>query len=253
LANLGEEGREERGEGGGMGTSVPIGSPAEDGPDLCLSKNGTVPLDVSPPPSHTSIFELRRLDYDTILDLIPAGASVLDLGCGSGELLARLRGRGHRKIMGIEWDEQAIVACVRRGLDVVQTDLNKGLAAFADGQFDIVVLSQTLQAVLDPPRVLRDMLRVGRRGIVSFPNVAYRKLRAELAEQGRAPRVHAEYGFQWHNTPYVRSLSISDFEEFCRQQGFKICQQVALDTEANALVQDDPNLNADVAVMVLSV
>ncbi len=248
LANLGEEGREERGEGrgisesgslgGSMGTEVPIPLPS--------------PLSPLPSTSHTSIFEHRRLDYDTILDLIPPEASVLDLGCGTGELLARLRDRNHHQIMGIEWDEQAIVACIRRGLDVVQTDLNKGLAAFADGQFDIVVLSQTLQTVLDAPRVLRDMLRVGRRGIVSFPNVAYRKLRAELAEQGRAPRVHAEYGFQWHNTPYVRSLSISDFEEFCRQQGFKICQQVALDTEANAPVHDDPNLNADVAVMVLS-
>ena len=107
---------------------------------------------------------------------------MLDLGCGTGELLARLRDRDHHEIMGIEWDEQAIVACVRRGLDVVQADLNKGLAAFADGQFDVVVLSQTLQAVLDAPRVLHDMLRVGRRGIVSFPNVAYRKLRTELAE-----------------------------------------------------------------------
>jgi len=233
-----------------------------DCPNFRLSENGTVPLAASatPPsplqvptsPADTSIFQHRRLDYDTILDLIPPGASVLDLGCGTGELLARLRDRGHRQVMGIEWDEQAIVACVRRGLDVVQTDLNKGLAAFADGQFDIVVLSQTLQAVLDAPRVLHDMLRVGRRGIVSFPNVAYRKMRAELAQQGRAPRVHAEYGFQWHNTPYVRSLSISDFEEFCRQQGFKICQQVALDTEANAPVHNDPNLNADVAVMVLS-
>ena len=108
-------------------------------------------LPPSPSPAHTSIFQHRRLDYDTILDLIPPGASVLDLGCGTGELLARLRDRGHRQIMGIEWDEQAIVACVRRGLDVVQSDLNKGLAAFADGQFDIVVLSQTLQAVLDVP------------------------------------------------------------------------------------------------------
>ena len=83
--------------------------------------------------------------------------------------------------MGIEWDEQAIVACVRRGLDVIQADLNKGLPAFADGQFDFVVLSQTLQTVLDVPRVLGDMLRVGRQGIVSFPNVAYHKRRAELA------------------------------------------------------------------------
>ncbi len=126
------------------------------------------------------------------------------------------------------------MSCVRRGLDVVQADLNKGLAAFADGQFDFVVLSQTLQTVLDVPRVLRDMLRVGRRGIVSFPNVAYRKLRTELAELGRAPRVHAEHGFQWHDTPYLRFLSIADFEEFCRQQGFTIHQQIALDTAADS-------------------
>lgn len=251
LANLGDEGRGEgRGNSefgirkseisdGTMGTEVPIPHP-------------TVLAAHSHSSTETSIFQHRRLDYDTIIDLIPPEASVLDLGCGTGELLARLRERNHPKIMGIEWNEQSIVACVRRGLDVVQADLNKGLASFADGQFDIVVLSQTLQAVLDAPRVLHDMLRVGRRGIVSFPNVAYRKLRTELAEHGRAPRVHAEYGFQWHNTPYVRSLSIADFEEFCRQQGFKIVQQVALDTEADAPVHDDPNLNADVAIVVLS-
>ena len=157
---------------------------------------------------------------------------MLDLGCGTGGLLARLRQRGHRRIVGIEWDEQAILASVRLGLDVIHADLNKGLASFADGQFDIVVLSQTLQAVQDVPRVLHEMPRVGGRGIVSFPNIAYHKRRTELAEQGRAPRVHAEYGFQWHNTPYVRSLSIADFEDFCRQQGFTIHQRVALDTEA---------------------
>jgi len=213
------------------------------------------PLFPAPHPSlveATNIFHHQRLDYATILDLIPLEASVLDLGCGTGGLLARLRQRGHRRILGIEWDEQAILTCVRRGLDVVQADLNQGLPAMADGQFDFVVLSQTLQTVLDVPRVLRDMLRVGRRGIVSFPNVAYRKLRAELAEQGRAPRVHAEHDFQWYDTPYVRTLSIADFEDFCRQQGIAIHQRIALDTEADTLVQDDPNLNADVAVMVLS-
>ncbi len=103
-------------------------------------------------PHRTSIFHHHRLDYETIVDLVPAGASVLDLGCGTGGLLARLRDRGHRRLMGIEWDEQAILACVRRGLDVVQADLNKGLPALADGQFDFVILSQTLQTVFDVPR-----------------------------------------------------------------------------------------------------
>jgi homoserine O-acetyltransferase len=203
----------------------------------------------------TSIFHRHRLDYDTILELIPTTASVLDLGCGTGGLLARLRDRGHHReagLMGVEYDEQLVLACVRRGLDVVHTDLNKGLSSFADGQFDIVVLSQTLQTVTDVSRVLHDMLRVGRRGIVSFPNLAHRKLRAQLAELGRAPQVQAECGFRWHNTPYVRSLSIADFEEFCREQGFTIHREIALDTEADAQVEADPNLNADMAVVVLS-
>ena len=134
----------------------------------------------------------------------------------------------------------------------MQADLNKGLSAFADGQFDFVVLSQTLQTVLDVPLVLRDMLRVGRRGIVSFPNVAYRQRCAELAERGRSPLVHAEQGFQWYNTPSIRSLSIADFEDFCRETGIVIHQQIALDTVVNAVIHDNPNLNADVAVVVVS-
>ncbi|MEN6451954.1 MAG: homoserine O-acetyltransferase [Thermoguttaceae bacterium] len=214
-----------------------------------------LPSSLSPLPSPlapTSIFHQQRLDYETIVNLIPPGASVLDLGCGTGGLLARLRDRGHRRLMGIEWDEQAIVACVRQGLDVVQADLNQGLSGFTDGQFDFVVLSQTLQTVLDVSRVLGEMLRVGRRGIVTFPNVAYHQRRAELANEGRAPRVHAEQGFQWHDTPYVRSLSITDFQSFCREQGITIHDHIALDTVADQVIDENPNLNADVAVVVIS-
>jgi homoserine O-acetyltransferase/O-succinyltransferase len=176
----------------------------------------------------------------------------LDLGCGTGGLLARLRQRGHKRIVGIELNEQAILACVRRGLDVVQADLNKGLASFADRQFDFVILSQTLQAVMDVPQVLGEMLRVGRQGIVSFPNLGFHKLRTYLAQEGRAPRISAVQGFRWYNTPNVRFLSIADFEEFCREHQIQIHQRIALDTEAERRVTDDPNLNADVAIMVLS-
>ncbi|MGD0653207.1 MAG: homoserine O-acetyltransferase [Thermoguttaceae bacterium] len=198
-----------------------------------------------------SIFHHHRLDYNTILELIPPGSSVLDLGCGTGGLLARLRERGPCRVMGIELDEQAILACVRRGLDVVQADLNQGLPAFADGQFDFVVLSQTLQTVMDAPRVLADMLRVGRKSIVSFPNIAYKSHRRQLSEEGRSPHGHALQNFRWYDTPNVRFLSISDFEEFCREHRFNILQQIALDTEAEVQVQDDPNLNADLAIVVL--
>jgi homoserine O-acetyltransferase len=200
----------------------------------------------------TSIFHSRRLDYDSIVELIPPGAGVLDLGCGNGGLLARLRRRGCGNIMGIELDERAILACVRRGLDVVQADLDHGLSAFADGQFDFVVLSQTLQAVIDVQGVLKEILRVGRQGIISFPNIGYWKLRKHLYEEGRAPRAGSLLGYHWHNSPNVRFLSIADFEDFCRENQIKIHQQIALDTEAGCKVYDDPNLNADMAIVVIS-
>jgi homoserine O-acetyltransferase/O-succinyltransferase len=143
------------------------------------------------------------------------------------------------------------LACVRRGLDVVQADLNRGLPAFNEGQFDFVILSQTLQTVLDVHRVLSDMLRVGRRAIVSFPNLAYKKHRRQLAEEGRAPHGHSLQNFPWHDTPNLRYLSISDFEDFCRKHDFRILHQIALDTEAGKQVLENPNLNADVAIAVL--
>ncbi len=201
--------------------------------------------------SPKSIFHSHRLDYDTILELIPPGASVLDLGCGNGGLLARLRERGHGRVMGVELDEQAILDCVRRGLDVVQADLNQGLPGFADAQFDFVVLSQTLQTVMDVPRVLADMLRVGRRSIVSFPNLGYRCHRNQLTTEGRAPHGYGLETFHWYDTPNIRFLSIEDFQVFCQQHGFYILEQVALDTQSDNQVYDNPNLNADVAIVVL--
>lgn len=219
--------------------------------------DGSTPCETSPPvadPGHvspTSIFN-HRLDYESMLCLIPRGASVLDLGCGTGGLLARLHARGHERVMGLELDEQALLACVGRGLDVVQADLNKGLSSFADGQFDFVVLSQTLQTVKDVDRVLADMLRVGRKGIVSFPNLGYHKLRDYLAREGRAPQISALQGFHWHDTPNLRFLSIADFEAFCRNRGICIHKRIALDTEAGLEIDEDPNLNADLAIMVLS-
>jgi homoserine O-acetyltransferase len=203
-------------------------------------------------PDPTSIFHGRRIDYDHILGLIPPGASVLDLGCGNGGLLARLRARGDGRTVGVELDEQAVLACVRRGLDVVQADLNAGLGSFADRQFDVVVLSQTLQAVRDVQRVLDDMLRVGRRGIVSFPNFAYHKLRAVLADEGRAPRAGGQLRYPWYSTPNIRFFSIRDFEEFCQANGIAVHHRAAMDTETGRQVTRDANRNADLAIFVIS-
>lgn len=199
-----------------------------------------------------SMFHHRRLDYDLILNLIPESSAVLDLGCGTGGLLARLAARGHKRLVGIELDEQAILACVRRGLDVVHADLNDGLQAFGDAQFDFVVLSQTLQAVRDVEHLVAEMLRVGKQAIVSFPNFAHQPLRRQLAEHGRAPRVLPMQGYHWYNSPDMRFLSIADFEEFCRERSIRIHQCVAVDTQQRHQVFEDANLLADVAIFVMS-
>ncbi len=194
----------------------------------------------------------QRLDYDRLLELIPSEASVLDLGCGNGELLARLAERGSAPIAGVELDEQAVIGCVCRGLDVVQADLNEGLGAYGDGQFDYVVLSQTLQTILSVEDVVADMLRVGRKCIVSFPNFAYHKLRTMLAEQGRAPEAPGLLRFKWYNSPNIRCLSIADFEEFVAEKGIQVHRCIALDTEEGVEVEEDPNRNADLAIFVIS-
>jgi homoserine O-acetyltransferase/O-succinyltransferase len=200
----------------------------------------------------TSIFHERRLDYDRIVELIPPGASVLDLGCGTGRLLARLKQHNHRRLVGVELDEQKVLAALRRGLDVIQADLNEGLRAFGDQRFDCVVLSQTLQAVHDVEAVIEDMLRVGRTCIVSFPNFAYHKLRRMLAEDGRAPKSAGLLHYEWYNTPNIRFFTIADFDDFCRRKNTIVHRRIALDTETGTEVLHDPNLNADLAIFVIS-
>ena len=202
--------------------------------------------------SPTSVFHQHRLDYDRIIELIPPGASVLDLGCGGGGLLARIKQQNHQHLVGIELDESAVLAGIQSGLDVIQADLNKDLRIFADQQFDCVVLSQTLQAVRDVEGVIGNILRVGRQCIVSFPNLAYHKLRRILSEEGRAPRGYGWLSNNWYDTPDIRFLSINDFEEFCRKNHIHVHRRIALDTEAGKEVTNDPNLAADLAIFVIS-
>jgi methionine biosynthesis protein MetW len=154
--------------------------------------------------------------------------------------------------VGIELDELKILAAIRRDLDVIHADLNGGLRAFADQEFDCVVLSQTLQAVQDVQGVIADMLRVGRTCIVSFPNLAYGPLRRMLSEEGRAPRSYGWLRDKWYDTRDIRFLSIADFEEFCREQEIRIDRQIALNTEVGHEILQDTNLNADLAIFVIS-
>jgi len=194
----------------------------------------------------------HRIDYERILALIPRGATVLDLGCGRGGFLARLKQRGDRKVMGIELDERYVLGSIDRGIDVVQGDLNNGLAAFSDKQFDFVVLSKTLQTVFDVEHILDEMLRVGTRAIVSFPNLGHHEHVRRLGEEGKAPRTDPSPERSWYNASDVRFLTLTDFEEFCEKKKIRIHQKIALDTRQGKQVEDDPNRNADVMIVVMS-
>jgi homoserine O-acetyltransferase len=197
-----------------------------------------------------SIFFHNRLDLTRISELIAPGASVLDLGCGAGQLLSQLREQGSAELLGLELSPQAIVECVGQGLRVVQRDLDKGLGVFADGQFDVVVLSQTLQAMRRPDAVLREMLRVGKTGVVSFPNFAHAEAVRQLAEQGTSP-VTEGLPFPWWSSPSIRFFSIKDFEHLCRTLGISILSRIAIDTATGEQAGEDYNTRADMAICVL--
>ncbi len=194
----------------------------------------------------------HRIDYERILALIPKGAKVLDLGCGRGGFLARLKQRGDRQVVGIELEERYVLSSIDRGIDVIQGDLNDGLAAFSDKQFDFVVLSKTLQTVFDVEHILDEMLRVGTRAVVSFPNLGYHEHLRRLNEEGKAPRTDPAPEHFWYNASDVRFLTLTDFEEFCERKKIRIHQKIALDTHEGHQVSEDPNRNADVMIAVMS-
>lgn len=206
--------------------------------------------DAAPVMNVRSIFYKNRLDLARIEELIPCGASVLDLGCGAGQLLSRLRERGSGTLLGLELEPASIVDCVGRGLCVVQRDLDRGLASFADGQFDVVVLSQTLQAMRRPDLVLKEMLRVGKTGVVSFPNFAHESAVRQLVELGCSP-VTESLPFPWWSSPSIRFFSIKDFENLCAELGIEIMHRLAMDSGTGEPVEQDYNARADMAICVL--
>ncbi len=187
-----------------------------------------------------------RHDFAAIAQWIRPGAHVLDLGCGDGTLLRALRETRAANGYGIEIDDARIAASVRNGVNVIQSNLESGLSGFESNSFDYVILSQTLQAVRHTEDLLREMLRVGREGIVSFPNFGYWRLRTQIFLGGRMP-VSRNLPYEWYDTPNVHLFTIADFESFCSARGIRILEQVVMN-ERGERIGLLPNLLGAVAV-----
>ncbi len=196
---------------------------------------------------------MHRIDYSIIKELVPQGATVLDLACGGGELLSQLvRDKGVRG-SGVELSTEAVEACVVKGLSVFHGDLDEGLADFGDGSHDVVILSLSLQQLRRPRMILREMLRVGETAIVSFPNFAHWWARVQLFLGGRMPMTK-ELPYQWWDTPNIHLCTIRDFRALCREEGFRIEEErYLLSTEKPPPKRIyAPNLAARVAIFTVT-
>jgi methionine biosynthesis protein MetW len=186
----------------------------------------------------------QRPDYAAIAAWIPQGARVLDLGCGDGTLLKYLQQTRGVTGYGVEIDDGNVLECVNNGVYVIQSDLERGLSDFDDGSFDFVILSQTLQAMRNTERIVREMLRVGRAGIVTFPNFGYWKNRLHVLG-GRMP-MSANLPFEWFDTPNIHLCTAADFETFCADRGIRIVARTLL--TGGQPVHVLPNLLGELAV-----
>jgi methionine biosynthesis protein MetW len=188
-------------------------------------------------------------DHQAILDFVKPSSSVLDLGCGSGDLLSLLVKEKQVKAQGIEIDDKAIFECVAKGLNVFHDDIDTGLSEYSDKSFDFVILNQSLQQVKKPEEVLRESRRVGRKVIVGIPNFAYIRARCQIFFMGRVP-VTPSLPFEWYNTPNLHFLSLLDFIGYCRKQKIVIEKNRFMNTKRPVHLL--PNLFALTGIFLLS-
>jgi methionine biosynthesis protein MetW len=198
--------------------------------------------------------EQMRFDLQVIASWIDPGSRVLDLGCGNGELLAWLT--VHKKVsgVGIEVDEEKAASCIANGLSVLQGDFNDEVDDYPDKRFDYVILSQTLQQVYEPARLLYSLSRIGRRFIVSFPNFSHFSIRLQLLLKGMAPKSE-ELPYNWYDTPNIRVITLKDFRNFARDVGYRIVEETAIKTDHHAnygsVVKSLSNLRATYGIFMI--
>src|ERR1700676_541662 len=187
----------------------------------------------------------ERPDFHVIGEIVEPGSRVLDLGCGEGELLAWLL--EHKRVLarGVEISPAQVRRAIGRGVSVYQGDIDEGLADYPDKAFDYVILSQTLQETRSPLQVLRELLRVGRRAIISFTNFGHFSVRFAMLLNGQAPKTKL-FPYNWYNSPNIHFLSINDFEDLCRKNGFPIERRYFL--SGSSKVSWLPNLRGQTAV-----
>ena len=166
-------------------------------------------------------------DYERIIEIVPENSRVLDLGCGDGELLLKLIQQKKVSGVGVDIDQANILECIRKGLSVFQGDVDEGLAEYPDKSYDYVVLNQTLQVTRRPDYVIKEMLRVGKKAIVSFPNFGHWRARSQLFFLGRMP-MSGLLPFKWYETPNIHMLTIEDFRRFCMDNRFRIIREMSL-------------------------
>ncbi|MBV8777228.1 MAG: methionine biosynthesis protein MetW [Alphaproteobacteria bacterium] len=220
-----------------------------------MSRSLAVPLSYAPAVEAPSARERLRRDLRVIADMIEPSARVLDIGCGDGELLAYLASEKGVDARGVELSQSGVNACVTQGLSVIQGDADRDLGAYPAGAFDVVVLSQTLQATRNPKLVLETLARIGRRAIVSFPNFGYWRVRLSLALRGRMP-ITPLLDHQWYDSPNIHLCTISDFVALCGEIGIRIERSVTLDRFGRPFALDPrgwlANLLAEQGVFVLT-